>query len=137
MATLALGDDILSSDSEEATQEQESVATLQVLEPKSRYGEVFELYDGENTIGRHEEKNRIIIKETYISGCHAQIDINSEQQLFIIKDLGSANKTFIRHTNGKKTKLVANRANLLQSGDIVVLGKLQVRLLLVLLENHK
>ncbi|TYQ16531.1 UNVERIFIED_CONTAM: FHA domain protein [Acetivibrio alkalicellulosi] len=69
------------------------------------------------TIGRY-DKNDIVIKDSFISGIHAQIT-KGDSKIYL-KDLGSKNGTFI---NGKK--LEEGEQKLLKDGDKMKIGQLE------------
>lgn len=69
------------------------------------------------TIGR-QDKNDIVIKDSFISGIHAQFTIENGE--IYLKDLGSKNGTFIN-----EEKLEDNSKKLLKDRDILKIGQVE------------
>ena len=88
---------------------------------KTRYclcdedGNIYELSEGFNSIGREPDINSIVIHKGCISRCHAIIRVEGDS--LVISDMASTNGTFI---NG--IRLDPKERDLLRAGDEVVLG---------------
>jgi pSer/pThr/pTyr-binding forkhead associated (FHA) protein len=76
----------------------------------------FEIADGENTIGRRDGDNNIVISDPYVSGRHA--DLMAQNGLFTITDLGSTNGTCV---NG--VRLQPNEPKDILEGDEITIGQ--------------
>lgn len=78
-------------------------------------------------IGRNKDRNTICLKETTVSSCHCEIYMNENHVL--IKDLGSANKTYIKR-RGNLITVEYGESNILLSRDIVIVGGTRFRITL-------
>ncbi|MCE5322790.1 FHA domain-containing protein [bacterium] len=76
----------------------------------------FDIANGENTIGRRDGDNTIVISDPYISGRHA--DLHAENGLFIVTDVGSTNGTSV---NG--VRLQPNEPKDILDGDEITIGQ--------------
>ncbi|MCB1204461.1 MAG: FHA domain-containing protein [Verrucomicrobiae bacterium] len=82
-------------------------------------GDVFELIlkNARYGVGRRSD-NDLRIKETYISGYHAEL-VRGEKEEFYVSDLGSSNGTFL---NGRRVQ----GKELIKAGDFIKFGILKV-----------
>ena len=90
------------------------MASNQVIQGPDR-GQIFELYDGENIIGR---KNGIVqLSDGTVSRNHATLMIKNSR--WMIEDLGSANGTFL---NGVRvaSSMVAHRGDQIRCGSTLL-----------------
>jgi pSer/pThr/pTyr-binding forkhead associated (FHA) protein len=78
-------------------------------------------------IGRNKDRNTICLKDTTVSSCHCEIYMDENHVL--IKDLGSANKTYIKR-RGNLITLEYGDNNILLSRDIVIVGGTRFRITL-------
>eukprot|EP00936_MAST-01D_sp_MAST-1D-sp1_P002961 g2961.t1 len=118
------------SDSTMETTQRVPHAELLVLKvgnelPKSRL--CFHLFEGENTIGRRPESD-VVLDFDWISGLHATIDVidvgidgASGGFIFLLKDRGSRNHTFV-HKDNKKAQLKPKVAARICDGDTITFG---------------
>ena len=67
------------------------------------------------TIGRDPRQSDIAVPDKRLSRCHAALQYNSEQEVFILSDLESTNGTYV---NGEKLK----RVYALRDGDRIRIG---------------
>lgn len=101
---------------EEAVAPVASPAVLVVEETGTEYP----LPVGTTTLGRRSVNNIAFTEDHYISGRHAEIAFDGEQ--LTLTDLGSTNGTIVNDD-----RLVANTPQILQDGDLVVLGQKRLR----------
>ena len=73
---------------------------------------------GSHTFGR-KDTNEIIISDPYISGSHGRFDV--EENSVYLTDIGSTNGTLLN-----EAKLAPNMKTLLQKGDKIRLGSLEI-----------
>ena len=69
------------------------------------------------TIGR-QDKNDIVIKDSFISGIHAQFILENGE--VYLRDLGSKNGVFVN-----EKKLESNNKSLLKDSDIIKIGQVE------------
>lgn len=81
-------------------------------------GEAYDLYEGENTLGRR-AGNTVVIPDSFVSGAHARIDLSPGSASFT--DVGSSNGSWI-----DAQKVEANQAYPLESGTGVRVGETQL-----------
>ena len=93
--------------------------TLKLVVTTNVNGDVFELVlkNAKYGVGRRHD-NDLRIKETYISGYHAELNRNDDGD-YELSDLGSSNGTFL---NGKKVE----GREIVKAGDFVKFGILKV-----------
>lgn len=121
-----LKEDVQSRDLNKNYKNQKRMIHLAVVGTKPLISYVF---NPEQTvhIGRNKEGNTICLKDTTVSSYHC--DIYIENGSVYIKDLGSANRTFIKR-RGYLITLDYGESSILQSKDFVIVGGTRFRITL-------